>query len=39
MSAIKYDPMVNMHVLFNEVKMASGKKRTWPISDVELYTL
>jgi len=24
----KYDPLVNQHVLFNEVKMPSGKKRT-----------
>jgi hypothetical protein len=24
----KYDPLVNEHVLFNEVKMPSGKKRT-----------
>lgn len=24
----KYDPLVNQHVLFHEVKMPSGKKRT-----------
>lgn len=24
----KYDPLVNQHVLFNEVKMPSGRKRT-----------
>ena len=24
----KYDPLVNQYVLFNEVKMPSGKKRT-----------
>jgi ribosomal protein L33 len=24
----KYDPMINQHVLFNEVRLASGKKRT-----------
>ncbi|KAM3138212.1 hypothetical protein pb186bvf_009675 [Paramecium bursaria] len=24
----KYDPLVNMHVLFHETKLSSGKKRT-----------
>lgn len=28
LSLIKYDPMINRHVVFNEVKMPSGKKRT-----------
>jgi ribosomal protein L33 len=28
LSLRKYDPLVNQHVLFHEVKMPSGKKRT-----------
>lgn len=28
LSLRKYDPMVNQHVIFNEVKMPSGRKRT-----------
>lgn len=28
LTCIKYDPLVNQHVLFNEVKLPSGKKRT-----------
>jgi large subunit ribosomal protein L33 len=27
LSAIKFDPVVNRHVLFHEQKMTSGKKR------------
>ena len=27
LSFIKYDPVVNRHVMFNETKHASGKKR------------
>lgn len=29
LTCIKYDPLVNQHVIFNEVKLPSGKKRTW----------
>jgi len=28
LSFVKYDPMVNRHVLFTESKLASGRKRT-----------
>lgn len=34
LSLIKYDPMVNQHVVFNEVKMPSGKKRTWLLTEM-----